>query len=958
MRLNVRKYHLYGGNMESKSDHPSLVNVLWAKKSDRSGRFSWLPLLVHLQDTMNVAGFLWNHWLAQGQRDAVIAQMDSGNEETGERLVRFLGGVHDIGKATPAFQTQKGFSCSDDLDDVLMEKLEFCGATGIRQCPLPSVHCTHYSLAGAVILKQIGVNDDIASIISGHHGMPADNAYVLEDQIDGYQANYYQVEDKNSPVYKLWKDSQEWICRWALEQSGILEISNLPSLSLPAQVILCGLVIMADWIASNESYFPLIDIDQDTIGDSALRFQNGVRKWFCDQPLAVGEPDSADQLFAERFHFAPRGFQKTIFNTIANTEHPGLVIIEAPTGCGKTEAALATAEQLAAKTQRSGLFFGLPTQATANSIFARVYPWLDSVVKDYDNTQSFRLQHGKSLLNPLMNLLTSHHDDQTRASNIGTDEKSDNSVIVNQWFSGRKTASLDDFVVGTVDQFLLVSLKQKHLLLRHLGFDKKVVIIDEVHAYDAYMQQYLDKALEWMGAYHVPVILLSATLPADKRAEFVRCYLRGYGSSTFSLSHSDTDLQTERYPLLTYTDGASVKQNADFEAMEQRIVHIKKISANSLIANVSPLLEKGGVIGVIVNTVRRAQDTASMLAEKYGKENVMLLHSSFIAADRAKIEDDLLKRIGKDGNRPERLIVVGTQVIEQSLDIDFDAVFTDLCPMDLLIQRIGRLQRHQISRPSQYKEACIYVMGADKPMEFESGSRHVYQEYLLASTQFWLPDEIRIPQDVSPLVQKVYDLNHIDPPYTEQPELLYQHAKEKFKTYTHNKSKKAGVFQIDRPSLRINPEKRNLFGWLNNTVGLEKEEEACAQVRDTEETIEVIAVRQYGSCYGFFAAKTEQERNLGANIDNPAIARKLAEQTIRLPRAATYKAGAGAMIEWLEEYNKNNLSEWQSQIWLKGALGIIFDENGNFVIPKFGVCLHYDNMLGLEVKKEEDNGEF
>lgn len=929
---------------------------LWAKKNGENGQ-RWLPLHVHLQDTMNVAGYLWNHWLAQGQRDAVVAQMDSGDEETGERLARFLGGVHDIGKATPAFQTQKSPLCQS-LDVSLLQKLELSGATGISQCRLPSANHTHHSLAGAAILKQIGVNDDIASIISGHHGMPADDPYALDDQIDGYPANYYQVEDKNSSIYKLWKDSQEEICRWALRQSGILEINNLPSLSLPAQVILCSLVIMADWIASNESYFPLIDIDQNDVGDSTLRFQNGIQKWACDQPLAVREPDSADQLFEDRFHFAPRGFQKTIFNTIANTKNPGLVIIEAPTGCGKTEAALAAAEQLAAKTQRSGLFFGLPTQATANSIFARVYPWLDSVVRDYDNTQSFRLQHGKSLLNPLMNQLTSHHDDQTRASNIDTDEKADNSIIVNQWFSGRKTASLDDFVVGTVDQFLLVSLKQKHLMLRHLGFDKKVVIIDEVHAYDAYMQQYLDKVLEWMGAYRVPVILLSATLPADKRTEFVRCYLRGYGGGTPSLLYQDTDLQTIRYPLLTYTDGSSVKQNTDFEAMEQRTVHIKKIPDNSLMANISSLLENGGVIGVIVNTVRRAQDMASVLAEKYGKENVMLLHSSFIAADRAKIEDELLKRIGKGGNRPERLIVVGTQVIEQSLDIDFDAVFTDLCPMDLLIQRIGRLQRHHIDRPAQYKEASLYVMGADKPMEFESGSKHVYQEYLLARTQFWLPDEIRIPQDVSPLVQKVYDFNHADPTYTGKLESLYQCAKEKFQTYTHDKSERAGVFQINRPSLRINPERRNLFGWLNNTSGSEKEEEACAQVRDTDETIEVIAVRQYGSGYGFFSAKTEQERNLGANINNPVIAKKLAEQTIRLPRAATYKAGAGAMIEWLEKYNKENLSEWQNQIWLKGALGIVFDEEGNFVIHKFGICLHYDNLLGLEVKKEEDNGKF
>ena len=173
-------------------------------------------------------------------------------------------------------------------------------------------------------------------------------------------------------------------------------------------------------------------------------------------------------------------------------------------------------EQLAEKTGRSGMFFGLPTQATSNGIFPRVRQWLERVEEEAFEKASLRLAHGKSSLNEEFSSL---------ATNISPDDERDASVIVNDWFGGRKTSALDDFVVGTVDQFLLVAWKQKHLALRHLGFSKKVVVIDEVHACDAYMNQYLTKAIRWMAAYGVPIVILSATLPAERREEVIRSYL-------------------------------------------------------------------------------------------------------------------------------------------------------------------------------------------------------------------------------------------------------------------------------------------------------------------------------------------------------------------------------------------------------------------------------------------------
>ena len=210
-----------------------------------------------------------------------------------------------------------------------------------------------------------------------------------------------------------------------------------------------------------------------------------------------------------------------------DTNDPGIFIFEAPMGMGKTEAALYGVELLAQKKGASGLFFALPTQATTNGIFPRVEKWLTDIVDDFDENLSLRLVHGKAYLN---------EDFQRLAKNINTDANYEDhpSVIVN-------------------DQFLLLSLKQKHLFLRHLGFSKKVVVIDEVHAYDAYMNQYLYQALKWMGAYNVPVIILSATLPAEKREELIKEYLIGKGIKTRKQKH-DRQIAKDTYPLITYIE--------------------------------------------------------------------------------------------------------------------------------------------------------------------------------------------------------------------------------------------------------------------------------------------------------------------------------------------------------------------------------------------------------------------
>lgn len=993
---------------------------IWAKKRETKGQFFWLPLKQHLEDTANIIELLWNRWLSEGQRNFISAgittssqisfdeaeRQQKNNAKTAKNLAIFLAAIHDIGKATPAFCTKKGFANSPFSDSILLEKLEDIGFTDIKYFDDKNADKSPHNIAGQYLLHEYGIEDDISSIIGAHHGRPVDNIYGISGdgsylEQGAYLNNYYQNGkskfDSESETRKKWDKLQRQVLKWALDRSKFNSVNDLPDVSQSAQVLLWGLLTIADWIASNEEYFPLINIEQYGVDNNFTRI-NGYFKWSKSDVWEPKEIKDVSERYKVRFgsksklEFKPRDVQKSMAETVMNTEEPGIFILEATTGIGKTEAALVAAEELAYKTGRSGLFFGLPTQATSNGIFPRIVDWMgkldklempqnDNTVKCNDlyecemeeHNKSIRLCHGKAHLNEVFRSL---------ASSINVDESengiSESEIIVNQWFSGRKTAVLDDFVVGTVDQLLMMSLKQKHLALRHLGLTKKVVIIDEVHAYDAYMSQYLKRTLQWLGAYKVPVILLSATLTAQSRMELLNAYQSGRAKNItddlelkrFKENKANIQLISDQYPIITYTDRYEVKQKSDFPKDDDKEIRVKRISDENLKDLLENFSKQGGVVGVIVNTVKRAQLIGSQFLEIFGDETVDIIHSAFIATDRARKEEKLLRTIGKDGDRPKFKIIIGTQVLEQSLDIDFDVLITDLAPMDLLLQRIGRLQRHDINRDICYKEPTVYIMGLSESLEFEAGSSIIYGDYLLTKTQYYLPDTdvIKIPGDIPELVNKVYSSEDKNMDIPEDLKGKYSEFKKKHEGKIKSLRKKAMAFQLSSPkeilsssqipsptripssSKTSNPTpnmssssaaKGSLVGWLKNDIPGDSDEKASAKVRDTEDTIEVIAVKKIGSGYGFF----ETDEDISKRVDEDSIAKELAKHTFTLPKLLSKKYNIDDTIKELEEYNSNNLREWQTSIWLKGSLGIIFDENDEFELA--GVKLQYNEKLGV-----------
>ena len=933
--------------------------ALWAKKKEKDGIFYWLSLKRHLEDTREVMGLLWEHWLSEGQR-IYIADSMMIEEDEAKFLVMFIGAIHDIGKATPAFQIQRGFQNSEDLDLLLMEKLEREGFSGIKDLELTDRGKTPHAYAGEVICRLAGINRGIASIIGAHHGVPMKENYSLTSYVEAYTANFYQEEKEDSPIYKKWKATQEELLSWALEICGYKNVEDLPRCPKPTQLLLSGLLIMADWIASNEEYFPLFSLQNEVdheLEDATVnqedkkkeetqiseRVESAWLKWTQNQTWEATQFFDAKQAYQISFHFMPRDFQEKVFTEIAGAEDIGLVILEAPMGCGKTEAALMTAEQLAGKQQCAGVFFGLPTQASSNGIFPRVESWVDSLGQENQEKLSLRLSHGKAALNEEFQSLS-----RNCSEGIDLDGEKTKYVYVNEWFSGRKKAMLDDFIVGTVDHLLLMALKQKHLMLRHLGFSKKVVIIDEVHAYDAYMGQYLYMVLQWLGAYKVPTIILSATLPIERRKDLMKYYLKGRGIKEKDIGNFDF-LKAESYPLLTFSKGSEVESFSDFQEEKEKKVTLYQLDEENLVDTVKSLGKNGAVIGIIVNTVGRAQRITKDLLEAFPEEEVHLLHSRFIDTDRIKKEEELLKKIGKNAERPKRFIVVGTQVIEQSLDIDFDLMISDLCPVDLLIQRIGRLHRHKIERPKEHSEARLYLMGISESFDFEKGSRRVYGDYLLIKTQCALGNSISIPKDISPLVQEVY--GDKDPSLA--PDLLkkYEESKKKQKEILDKQKRKAEGFRLDKPKLECSDE-ISLNGLLDNTY-IDSEELCQAKVRDIGSSIEVIAVKKNGAGYGLF----QEKKDISEELSKTSIARKLACQTLRLGESIIHMEREKeddkeeGLIRYLEDYNRRELPEWQNEAWLKGSLGLIFDENNDF--PLKNIVLHYDEKFGLQWHKKE-----
>lgn len=893
---------------------------IWAKKQDKPQL--WLPLVIHLMDCIDVAERLWETWLSDGVKRLLADSL--GNLETAKQLMFFFAATHDIGKTSVIFQSKPSYPLKTPIDDYLIERLVLVGLDMPNYEEQINAKNSPHAFAGEVMLQIRGCPRSIGATIGSHHGMPSDfGDYNADNYYSSYGEHYFGRPENR----QAWQKVQDEFFQFALEQAGYTKATDLPSIPQEAQVLYSGLLIMIDWIASNTFYYPLLSLDEQVhIIDLEDRHQEAWDK--LNLPYGYRQESLIDirSLCQERFEFKPYILQKKALE-IALEMNGGIMVIEAPMGNGKTEAALLVAEMFMTQQDRTGVFFALPTQATSDGIFPRFKNWMNRLD---DEQHGFLLSHGKAQFNEDFMAL----DRLGGSSGIEFDEQVDSDgygggAVVHTWFEGSKKAILADFVVGTIDQLLMVALKQKHNMLRHLGIANKVVIIDECHAYDAYMSHYLYRTLHWLGVYKVPVIILSATLPVEKRKLLVTQYLNISKREAERLDEEWT--VAEDYPLITYTKDKQVFQQAlPHDKSSEKSVSVFPIAEETLTERLMQWRRNGANVGIIVNTVRRAQALFDHLQEEFG-DSLVLLHSSFLSTARIEKERILLSQLSKKGNRPYFQIVIGTQVLEQSLDIDFDVMITDLCPMDLLLQRIGRLHRHGRPRPKGMEKAVCYVMNME---ELESGAVAIYGEFLLERTKSYLKENIRLPVDIAPLVQRVYAVEEDLSPKPKN----YEQIKETFENRIKDQERRADAFRLSN-LLRH----KTIHSWLRKAYSGDGE----AKVRDTESTIEVILVQKRHN--GIYLIGNENSI-LANTVPDLQTAKLIARQRIRLPNCLCQKWNIDETIKTLEKQTMQYLMAWQESPWLKGELFLILDEKLQTSLNEY--CLQYDENKGLMYEKE------
>jgi len=598
------------------------------------------------------------------------------------RWFPFIMSLHDIGKFARAFQgvaepTCAGLVSPDPRMSYGRPKHDGLGALlwqndfkrRLRKTGLPG-------------LDAAKVNRDFHSIMQpwleislGHHGQP--------------------VAFAGDPL-ATWFHSEDREAAWAFVQESA-ELFEPPWQKLPVEVgamreaswTLAGLAVVADWLGSDASVFRYVDRPM-SLAQYWDEFARPRARQAVDASGLMAPKHPIDfPGFRQEWGFDPTPMQSRA-ESIALSDGPQLFLLEDLTGSGKTEAALALTQRLIAAGHGEGLYFALPTMATSNAMYQR----LGAVWRRFytrDSQPSLVLAHGARHLNPdfIASLLPTQPED----AGYGRQESS-GSAQCNAWIAdSRKRALLADVGVGTIDQALLGILPRRHQSLRLLGLASKVLVMDEIHAYDAYTGNLLEQLLESHARQGGSAVLLTATLPIEQRRRLVAAWQRGRG-------HSEREVPVDTaFPLLTHVTDERIKEVAvESTRGSGRYLPVDFIDhPDQAVDEIRDAVRRGQCACWVRNTVNDAIEAFQQLvATGIPADSIFLFHARFTMADRQRIEDGVMARFGKKSTADLRRgqVLIATQVVEQSLDVDFDVMISDLAPIDLLIQRAGRLHRH------------------------------------------------------------------------------------------------------------------------------------------------------------------------------------------------------------------------------------------------------------------------
>ena len=654
------------------------------------------------------------------------------------KLVGALAALHDLGKISPGFQRK----CEQWLVQYGLLELD---RNGRWDASMEKDHGKTTQAAVQDYLIQLKVprktSKFLAAALGAHHGhikaMPSDLGII--------QGLQMITEDKSGIEWHAARLS----CAqdvWSIFDGKV----SLPELTdkTPATWWLAGLTTVADWVGSDERFFPPDQqLDRKTSSNQAHQALSFI---------GLQPPRIAPGLtFKELFGFPPNAMQES---ALMGVTEPGLYIIEAPMGLGKTEAALGAAYNLLADGKASGIYFALPTQATSNRIHLRFTAYLEHIAP---GASQGRLVHGSSWLMDKQPLI------QPTATSVN-DAPSEDAQAGRDWFSSAKRALIAPFGVGTVDQALLGVVAAKHFFVRHFALAGKVVILDEIHSYDLYTGTLIDKLVKTLVDLGCTVIVLSATLTRRRREQILRTPAE-IECATAHEPHLYTT-KDEPYPLLTGRNAAGELTPMASAAPNDREVFIEFQTVEDAAEQAVSIASKEGAVLWICNTVDAAQRQYSRFRELAPDSFPLgLLHSRFPFWRREQLENEWMERFGKSGLTRRGSILVSTQVVEQSVDLDSDFLVSELAPTDMLLQRIGRLWRHQRdNRPPDAPRFCIISesrsldalrsMNVKDIQDCLGAKARVYAPYvLLRSLEVWAARAtIAVPRDIRELLEATY----------------------------------------------------------------------------------------------------------------------------------------------------------------------------------------------------------
>ena len=577
-------------------------------------------------------------------------------------------------------------------------------------------------IGGHVAVGQVAVSDTdryVPEIVGRHHGASASATGLPND--DKYGGEFWQKE-RLKAIAELKKVFQ----------------TDWPKVLTDIHAdVLAGLTTVSDWIGSGHAFSSLNRelVDNDfqlaQLVSDALDLAGFVRP-------GIKQGLTFEDIFPP---FSPHPLQQQM---IEAAESPGVYVLEAPMGIGKTEAALFAAYKALENNHATGIYFALPTQLTSDKMIERMNTFLDRILEPGGLHRNSLLLHGAAWLN------------QTE---IGEEGEPGNS-----WFDHRKRGLLAPFAVGTIDQALMAVMNVKHGFVRAFGLAGKVVILDEVHSYDSYTGTIIDYLVKALREIHCTVIILSATLTIERRIALL-CV-----SKDAKIGFEST------YPLVSSFPREGYLKLYSSEANEKATVRINICSDDSLaITEALTRAEHGEQVLWLENTVDEAQRQFRLLGARAADLSIDcgLIHSRFLKTDRESNETKWVGIYGKEGWEQRSLkgrILVGTQVLEQSLDIDGDFLITRICPTDMLLQRIGRLWRHRKNdniRPENARcEVWVLSPVLEKVVidEKQFGKTAlVYAPYVLCrSLEVWcrvidhkIP-EITLPEQIRELIEDTY----------------------------------------------------------------------------------------------------------------------------------------------------------------------------------------------------------